>query len=257
MKAVILAGGLGTRLSEETEIRPKPMVEIGGKPILWHILKIYSSFGIDEFVICLGYKGYVIKEYFANYALHMSDVTIDLLSGKLTVHHNDAEDWRVSLINTGESTMTGGRIKRILDHVRGDDCFCLTYGDGVANIDIGALVDFHRDHGGLATMTTTRPPSRFGHLSTDGDRVTDFVEKPASGQDRVNGGFFVLSPEVGRYIQDDRTVWEREPMEQLAADDQLYAFKHDGFWQPMDTLRDKINLDNLWCAGGAPWKVWE
>lgn len=256
MKAVILAGGLGTRLSEETTLKPKPMVEIGGRPVLWHILKIYSSQGINDFVICLGYKGYVIKEYFANYFLHMSDVTFDMQDNKMEVHTNNAEPWRVTLVDTGEETMIGGRIKRILPYVKDDEAFCLTYGDGVGDIDVRAGIDLHRNEGRLATVTATQPPGRFGALTYEGSRVTGFQEKPQGDGGWINGGFFVLSPKVGDYIEGDATVWEREPMEQLASEDQLSVYFHHGFWQPMDTLRDKRHLEDLWDAGKAPWKKW-
>lgn len=255
MKVVILAGGLGTRLSEETAVRPKPMVEIGGRPVLWHIMKIYSTYGINDFIVCLGYKGYIIKEYFANYALHMSDVTFDMHQGKVKIHRNDAEDWRVSLVDTGDTTMTGGRIKRVLDHVA-DEEFCLTYGDGVSDIDIGASLEFHHRHGGLATVAAVYPPKRFGQLEIVNDQVRDFKEKPDGEGGFINGGFFVLSPKVGSYIAGDSTIWEREPLERLSKEGQLYAFRHEGFWQPMDTLRDKIYLEELWTTGKAPWKTW-
>ncbi len=256
MKAVILAGGLGTRLSEETTVKPKPMVEIGGRPILWHILKIYSSQGVTDFVICLGYKGYVIKEYFANYFLHMSDVTFDMHDNKMIVHNNNAEPWRVTLIDTGEETMIGGRIKRILPYVRDDDAFCLTYGDGVGDVDIQAGIALHEAEGRLATVTATQLPGRFGALTYAGHRVTGFQEKPQGDGGWINGGFFVLSPKVGDYIEGDRTVWEREPLERLAAEDQLSVYFHRGFWLPMDTLRDKRTLEELWESGKAPWKRW-
>ncbi|MHB1304802.1 MAG: glucose-1-phosphate cytidylyltransferase [Acidiphilium sp.] len=255
MKAVLLAGGLGTRLSEETTVLPKPMVEIGGRPILWHIMKIYSSYGVNDFIICLGYRGYIIKEYFANYALHMSDVTFDMRTGTIKIHRNDAEDWRVSLVDTGESTMTGGRLKRVFDHLDGGD-FCMTYGDGVSDIDINRTISFHRQHGGLATVAAVYPPKRFGQLEIVDERVRDFKEKPDGEGGFINGGFFVLSPEVGKYITGDTTVWERQPLEQLSKEGQLYSYKHEGFWQPMDTLRDKIYLEKLWASGEAPWKKW-
>ena len=254
MKAVILAGGLGTRISEETALRPKPMVEIGGKPILWHIMKIYSSFGIHDFVICLGYKGYVIKEYFANYFLHTSDVTFNIAKNSMEVHQHNAEPWSVTLVETGEQTMTGGRLKRIAHYLNDD--FCLTYGDGVANIDIPALLKFHSEHGRLATMTATQPPGRFGALSLEGQHVAGFREKPEGDGGWINGGFFVLSPKVIDYIKDDATIWEREPLERLASDGQLSAYLHQGYWQPMDTLRDKNHLEELWASGEAPWKTW-
>ena len=255
MKAVILAGGLGTRISEETTLKPKPMVEIGGKPILWHIMKIYSSHGINDFVICCGYKGYVIKEYFANYFLHMSDVTFDMLHNGMEVHQNNAEPWRVTLVDTGDETMTGGRLRRVREYV-GDDDFCFTYGDGVSDVDVGALVAFHKDSGAKATLTAVQPPGRFGALNLEGDRITSFLEKPVGDGGWVNGGFFVCSPAVLDYLGDDATVWEREPLERLAAENDLAAFFHHGFWQPMDTLRDKNHLEELWASDKAPWKVW-
>jgi glucose-1-phosphate cytidylyltransferase len=257
MKAVLLAGGLGTRLSEETVSRPKPMVEIGGKPMLWHIMKIYSAHGINDFVVCLGYKGYVIKEYFANYFLHSSDVTFDMKQNKMQVHRADVEPWTVTLVDTGEETQIGGRIKRILPHVGDDDAFCLTYGDGVGNVDIGKTIAQFRKSGLLALVTGTQPPGRFGSLKHEGDRVTGFQEKPLGDGGWINGGFFVLSPKVGDYIAGDMTVWEREPMERLAKDGQLGVYFHDGFWQPMDTLRDRNYLDHLWISGKAPWKIWK
>lgn len=255
MKAVILAGGLGTRLSEETSLKPKPMVEIGGRPILWHIMKIYSSHGIHDFVICAGYKGYIIKEYFANYFLHMSDVTFDMSSNTMEVHQRKAEPWRVTIVDTGDETLTGGRIKRIRDYIGGED-FCCTYGDGVGDIDISALIDFHRKSGLKATLTGVQPPGRFGALMLDADRVVSFQEKPQGDGSWINGGFFVLSPEVFELIEGDRTIWEREPLEQLAAQRQLGIFRHEGFWRPMDTLRDKVELEQLWDGGSAPWKSW-
>ncbi|MFT4171280.1 MAG: glucose-1-phosphate cytidylyltransferase [Rhodocyclaceae bacterium] len=256
MKAVILAGGLGTRLSEETVVKPKPMVEIGGKPILWHILKIYSSHGINDFIVCCGYKGYLIKEYFANYCLHMSDVTFDMKENSMQVHHKKAEPWRVTLVDTGESTMTGGRLKRIASHVGRDD-FCMTYGDGVSDVDISALLAFHRRHGRLATVTGVQPPGRYGSLDLDGTLVKSFLEKPNGDGAWINGGFFVLSPKALDLIEGDDTIWEREPMEALAARHQLEAYFHRGFWQPMDTLRDKAHLERLWETSQAPWKVWQ
>ena len=256
MKAVLLAGGLGTRISEETNVKPKPMVEIGGRPILWHIMKMYSAHGINEFVICLGYKGYVIKEYFSNYFLHMSDVTFNMKDNSTQIHSNMAEPWRVTLVETGEQTMIGGRIKRILPYVCDDDAFCLTYGDGVADVDIGAVIRHHQDAGRLATVTATQPPGRFGAIRYDGDRVLGFQEKPQGDGGWINGGFFVLSPKVGEYIEGDSTVWEREAMEQLSQEGQLTVHFHNGFWQPMDTLRDKQYLEDLWAAGHAPWKTW-
>ena len=255
MKAVILAGGLGTRLSEETVVRPKPMVEVGGRPLLWHIMKIYSAHGVNEFVICLGYKGFQIKEYFANYFLHVSDVTFDLSANRVEVHHNSAEPWKVTLIDTGEHTQTGGRLKRISHHVGNED-FCMTYGDGLADVDISAAIRFHRGHGRLATVTAVRPPGRFGALDLQGERVSGFVEKPPGEGGWINGGFFVLSPRVFDYVDGDSTYWEHEPLQRLATDDQLRAFVHDGFWQPMDTLRHRMILEELWVSGGAPWKVW-
>lgn len=254
MKAVILAGGLGSRISEESHLRPKPMIEIGGRPILWHIMKIYSSHGIDDFVICLGYKGYVIKEYFANYFLHMSNVTFDMRENRTILHHTRSEPWRVTLVDTGEATMTGGRLKRVREFL-GDDDFCLTYGDGVADVDISATVTFHRLHGRLATMTAVQPPGRFGSLSTDGETITAFVEKPTGDGGWINGGFFVLSPKVIEHIEGDDTVWEKGPLERLAAEDQLRAHYHRGFWQPMDTLRDKVQLEEAWQKD-APWRRW-
>ena len=255
MKAVILAGGMGTRISEETALRPKPMVEIGGKPILWHILKIYSAHGINDFVICLGYKGYMIKEYFANYFLHTSDVTFDMANNKMEVHSAHTEPWKVTLVDTGDETMTGGRLKRIQPYLGHDD-FCFTYGDGVGDINIRELIAFHHSHGKLATLTATQPPGRFGSLRLNNTLVEGFQEKPQGDGGWINGGFFVLSPKVIDYIADDTTLWEREPMEGLARDGQLAAYQHDGFWQPMDTLRDKMLLQQLWESGSAPWKSW-
>lgn len=256
MKAVILAGGLGTRISEETAVRPKPMVEIGGKPILWHIMKTYSAHGINDFVVCLGYKGYMIKEYFANYFLHLSDVTFDLSSNTTEIHRNSAEPWRVTLVDTGDATMTGGRLKRVSRFLDDED-FCFTYGDGLSDVHIGNLVDFHRTQGGLATLTAVQPPGRFGALDLENQRITGFREKPTGETGRINGGFFVLSPAALDRINGDQTVWEREPLEGLAADGELSAFLHDGFWHPMDTLRDKNSLETLWDSGAAPWKVWK
>jgi glucose-1-phosphate cytidylyltransferase len=255
MKAVILAGGLGSRLSEETASRPKPMVEIGGKPILWHIMKIYASHGVSDFVICLGYKGYVIKEYFANYFLHMSDVTFDMASNKMEVHEASAEPWRVTLVDTGDNTMTGGRLKRVRRYL-GDEEFCLTYGDGVGDVDITRLIAFHRSQGHIATLTAIQPPGRFGSLQLERERVRSFSEKPDGDGAWINGGFFVLSPKVIDYIEDDTTIWERQPMERLAKEGELGAYRHAGFWQPMDTLRDKNLLEELWASGKAPWKTW-
>jgi glucose-1-phosphate cytidylyltransferase len=255
VKAVILAGGLGSRLSEETSVRPKPMVEIGGKPILWHIMKIYSTHGIDEFVICLGYKGYLIKEFFANYYLHTCDVSFDLATGNMEVHRSATEPWRVTLVDTGEETMTGGRLKRALPYV-GDEDFCFTYGDGLADIDISALIAFHREQECLATVTAVQPPGRFGALDVEGGRVRRFEEKPRGDHGATNGGFFVLSPGVSRYLDDDRTIWEQEPVRGLAEDGELACYRHNGFWQPMDTLRDRTTLEELWNSGAAPWRVW-
>ena len=254
MKAVILAGGLGTRLSEETSLRPKPMVEIGGRPILWHILKIYSSHGIHDFVICAGYKGYIIKEYFANYFLHMSDVTFDMNQNTMEVHHKKAEPWRVTIVDTGDETMTGGRIKRVAKYIDGP--FCCTYGDGVGNVDISSLIAFHQKSGRLATLTGVQPPGRFGAIQFEDDRVLSFQEKPQGDGSWINGGFFVLDPAVIDYIEDDASIWERQPMERLASEKQLGIFRHHGFWRPMDTLRDKIELENLWDSQKAPWKNW-
>ncbi len=256
MKAVILAGGLGTRLSEETSIKPKPMVEIGGKPILWHILKSYSSHGINDFVICCGYKGYVIKEFFANYFLHTSDVTFDIRNNAMEVHEQYAEPWKVTLIDTGENTMTGGRLKRIKRFVQNEEAFCFTYGDGVSDIDITQSIAFHKTHGKLGTMTAVQPPGRFGAIDIDGERIVSFKEKPQGDGNWINGGYFVLSPKVIDYITSDNTIWEREPMENLARDNQINAFHHHGFWQPMDTLRDRLLLEELWEGGQAPWKKW-
>jgi glucose-1-phosphate cytidylyltransferase len=256
MKAVILAGGLGSRILEETTVRPKPMVEIGGKPILWHIMNIYSAHGITDFIVCLGYKGYVIKEYFRNYFLHSCDVTFDLGRNEMQLHRMETEPWKVTLVETGEGTQIGGRIKRVLPYLKGEEAFCLTYGDGVGNVDISKVIEFHREGGRLATVTATQPPGRFGAILRDGDRVTGFQEKPQGDGGWINGGFFVLSPQVGSYIEGDATVWEREPMEQLAAEGQLGVYLHDGFWHPMDTLRDKRYLEELWQTGAAPWKIW-
>jgi glucose-1-phosphate cytidylyltransferase len=255
MKAVILAGGLGTRISEETSFRPKPMVEIGGRPVLWHIMKTYSAYGVNDFIICLGYKGYMIKEYFANYFLHMSDVTFDMKDNDMHVHQNNAEPWRVTLVDTGDETMTGGRLRRIRQYLDGDD-FCFTYGDGVGNVDLKGLIDFHRSHGKFATVTAVQPPGRFGSLVLDEHQVIGFDEKPHGDGGWINGGFFVLSPKVIDYIDGDNTIWERGPLERLAFDRQLAAYFHRGFWQPMDTLRDKRHLEDLWNDGCAPWKLW-
>jgi glucose-1-phosphate cytidylyltransferase len=257
MKAVILAGGLGTRLSEETSIKPKPMVEIGGKPILWHIMKVYSTHGINDFIICCGYKGYVIKEYFANYFLHMSDVTFDMRFNQMNVHAGNAEPWRVTLVNTGDETMTGGRLKKVREHI-GNETFCFTYGDGVSNINITELVKFHQEQKALGTLTAVQPPGRFGAimLTDEQTKITHFREKPEGDGAWINGGYFILEPEVIDFIAGDSTVWEKEPLEKLADMAQLAAFKHYGFWQPMDTLRDKNYLEDLWAKGKAPWKIW-
>jgi glucose-1-phosphate cytidylyltransferase len=256
MKAVLLAGGFGSRISEESVLKPKPMIEIGGKPILWHIMKMYSAHGINEFIICLGYKGYVIKEYFANYFLHLSDVTIDMRTNSTEVHQQNAEPWRVTLIDTGENTMTGGRVRAIAKYLDPDEDFCLTYGDGVSDVDITKLITFHRRHGKLATLTSVQPPGRFGSLKMDGTHISSFVEKPVGDGAWINGGFFVLSPGVLEYIEGPQTVWEQAPLSALASEGELMAFKHSGFWQPMDTLRDKNHLEELWAKGNAPWKVW-
>lgn len=257
MKAVILAGGLGTRISEETVVRPKPMVEIGGKPILWHIMKMYSRFGVDDFLICCGYKGYVIKEYFANYFLHMSDVTIDIANNGMEVHAKHAEPWRVTLVDTGDSTQTGGRLRRVARYLKDEEAFCFTYGDGLSDVDIGQLLAFHRSHGLMATVTATYPPGRFGALDVDANgRIAAFTEKPRGDGGLINAGFFVLSPQVIDLIEGDSTIWERQPLEALASSGQIAAYQHHGFWQPMDTLRDKVMLENLWQSGNAPWKSW-
>lgn len=256
MKAVILAGGLGTRISEETHLKPKPMIEIGGKPILWHIMKIYSAHGVNDFIICCGYKGYVIKEYFANYFLHMSDVTFDMANNQMEVHHKKAEPWRVTLVDTGDETQTGGRLKRVATFLKNGQDFCFTYGDGVADVDITAQLAFHRQHGKLATVAAVQPPGRFGALLMQGQIVQGFQEKPLGDGAWINGGFFVLSPQVLNYIEGDHSIWEGEALETLAAQGHLEAFKHSGFWQPMDTLRDKMHLEQLWLSGKAPWKVW-
>jgi glucose-1-phosphate cytidylyltransferase len=255
MKAVILAGGFGSRLSEETTVRPKPMVEIGGKPILWHIMKIYAAHGIEDFVVCLGYKGYMVKEYFANYYLHTCDVSFDLASGSLEVHRSETEPWRVTLVDTGENTMTGGRLKRVLPYV-GDEDFCFTYGDGLADIDVTRLVAFHKSHGRRATVTAVQPPGRFGALEIEGEAVVDFKEKPRGDGGWTNGGFFVLSPRLDDHLRDDATVWEQEPMQALAREGQLASYRHEGFWQAMDTMRDRNHLEELWSTGRAPWRTW-
>jgi len=256
MKAVILAGGLGTRISEESHLKPKPMIEIGGKPILWHIMKVYSAHGINEFIICLGYKGYVVKEYFANYFLHMSDVTFDMASNRMEVHQRGAEPWKVTLVDTGENTQTGGRLKRVASYVGNED-FCFTYGDGVADVDIGKLIAFHRKQGTLATVTAVQPPGRFGSLNMEKQKIVGFEEKPQGDQGWINGGFFVLAPKAIDYIEGDHTVWERGPMERLAREGKLAAFLHTGFWHCMDNLRDKNYLEEVWNSGRAPWKIWK
>ena len=258
MKAVILAGGLGTRLSEETVLKPKPMVEIGGKPILWHIMKLYSYYGINEFIICCGYKGYVIKEYFSNYLLHQSDITIDLLENKIDIHHQRAEPWKITLVDTGDETMTGGRLKRVQDFLTNEKAFCFTYGDGIGNINIKSLIEFHFLHGKKATVTSTFPPGRFGAIDfNDNNQVINFIEKPKGDGSMINGGFFVLSPKVFDKIENDQTIWEQEPLINLAFEGELMTYKHEGFWLPMDTLRDKNKLQELWESGKAPWKIWE
>lgn len=257
MKAVILAGGLGTRISEETHLKPKPMIEIGGRPILWHIMKIYSSHDVNEFVICCGYRGYAIKEYFANYFLHMSDVTFDMNNNRMEVHHRHAEPWRVTLVDTGDDTLTGGRLKRVADYVENEETFCFTYGDGIADVDISAQLAFHRAHGKLATVTAVQPPGRYGALVRRGSAVLGFQEKPPGDGAWINGGFFVLSPAVLEFIEGDKTSWESGPLEAIAHQGQLEAYEHSGFWQPMDTLRDKTHLELLWESGNAPWKCWQ
>lgn len=257
MKAVILAGGLGTRFSEETSNKPKPMIEIGGYPILWHILKLYSAHGINDFIICCGYKGYVIKEYFNNYALHNSDVTFDFRKNKTTVHHQRSEPWSVTLADTGEKSMTGGRLRRVSEYLKDESDFCFTYGDGVGDIDISKLIAFHKSHKKIATVTATVPPGRFGALKIINSEVQQFDEKPLGDGSRINGGFFVLRKEALEFIDNDHTSWEQEPLSNLASSGELAAYKHNGFWQPMDTLRDKIYLEELWSAGNAPWKIWD
>ncbi|MDH5204481.1 MAG: glucose-1-phosphate cytidylyltransferase [Hylemonella sp.] len=256
MKAVILAGGLGTRISEETHLKPKPMIEIGGKPMLWHIMKIYSAHGVNDFVICCGYRGYVIKEYFSNYFLHMSDVTFDMGNNRMEVHHKHAEPWRVTVVDTGEQTLTGGRLRRAAEYVRDEEAFCFTYGDGVADVDISDAIRFHRSHGRLATVTAVQPPGRYGALRMNGIQVDGFSEKPRGDGGLINGGFFVLSPRCLPRIAGDATSWEAEPLTGLAADGELMAYAHEGFWQPMDTLREKNLLEELWQSGRAPWRVW-
>ena len=257
MKAVILAGGLGTRISEETHLKPKPMIEIGGRPILWHILKLYSSYGVNDFVICCGYRGYVIKEYFANYFLHMSDVTFDMASNQMEVHERKAEPWKVTLVDTGDETLTGGRLKRVGPYLAGEKAFCFTYGDGIADVNIKALIDFHESHGKLATVTAVQPPGRYGAIEQHNGSVTGFSEKPRGDGGLINGGFFVLSPKCLDLIDGDHTSWEGEPLTRLAKSTQMMAFEHNGFWQPMDTLRDKNHLEQLWETGSAPWKIWK
>ena len=257
MKAVLLAGGLGSRISEETHLKPKPMVLIGGKPILWHIMKMYSSHGVNEFVICCGYKGYVIKEYFANYFLHMSDVTFDMADNRMEVHQHKAEPWRVTLVDTGEETLTGGRLKRVASYLEKEEAFCFTYGDGVSDVNISASIEFHRKHGKLATVTAVQPPGRYGALNRNGDQVTGFTEKPRGDGGLINGGFFVLSPKCLDFIDGDTSSWEGEPLVHLAQMGQMMAFEHEGFWQPMDTLREKNLLEDLWATGKAPWKSWQ
>ena len=257
MKCVILAGGLGTRLSEETIVKPKPMVEIGGKPILWHIMKLYSHHGVNEFIICLGYKGYLIKEYFANYFLHMSDVTFDMQNNQMTVHNQHAEPWKVTLVDTGDDSMTGGRLARVKEYIKDEEAFCFTYGDGVSDIDISRLIQFHKSHDKLATLTAVTPPGRFGALDIQDGMIKSFREKPKGDGALINGGFFVLSPKVIDLIDGDGCVWEQRPLEQLAKDGELMGFNHDGFWQPMDTLRDKMYLEELWQNNQAPWKSWK
>ncbi len=256
MKCVILAGGLGSRLSEETAVKPKPMVEIGGKPILWHIMKIYSHHGINDFVICLGYKGYYIKEFFANYSLHCSDVTFDFSKNSTVIHQSSSEPWKVTLVDTGDETMTGGRIKRVKPYIKDEDSFCLTYGDGLSDVNITDAIALHRKYNRLATITATQPPGRFGALQIKEDQVVQFVEKPSGDGHWINGGFFVLSPKVTDFIKDEHTIWEQEPLRQLASNGELSVYKHHGFWQPMDTLREKYLLENLWQSGSAPWKTW-
>ena len=257
MKAVILAGGYGTRISEESTVKPKPMIEIGGMPILWHIMKIYSFYGINDFIICCGYKGYIIKEYFANYFLHQSDVTFDMINNEKIIHQERAEPWRITLVDTGENTMTGGRIKRIKQYIENQDVFCLTYGDGVSNIDLNKLINFHKSHGKLATLSAVSPPGRFGSLKLTDSKVTDFVEKLSGDGSLINGGFFVLNTKVIDYISDDSTIWEQEPLKMLSEEGELMAFKHQEFWQPMDTLREKNYLEELWNSKKAPWKIWD
>jgi len=257
MKAVILAGGLGTRISEETHLKPKPMIEVGGKPILWHILKMYSAHGVNDFIICCGYKGYIIKEYFANYFLHMSDVTFDMADNRMVVHHQKAEPWKVTLVDTGDDTLTGGRLKRIADYIKNEESFCFTYGDGLSDVDIEASIKFHQQHGKLATVTAVQPPGRYGAIEKVADQVTGFVEKPRGDGGLINGGFFVLSPKCLDLIEGDHISWEGAPLSQLAKMQEMMAYEHHGFWQPMDTLRDKIMLEELWNSGNAPWRIWK
>ena len=256
MKAVILAGGLGTRISEETHLKPKPMIEIGGKPMLWHIMKMYAAHGVNDFVICCGYKGYVIKEYFANYFLHMSDVTFDMANNRMEVHEQKAEPWKVTLVDTGDETQTGGRLKRVANYIKDEEAFCFTYGDGVSDVDMDAEMAFHKSHGKLATICAVQPPGRYGALELSGQAVQGFIEKPRGDGGLINGGFFILSPKVLALIDDDMTAWEGKPIETLARQGELMAFEHKGFWQPMDTLRDKVHLEQLWASQQAPWKVW-
>jgi len=257
MKAVILAGGLGTRISEETHLKPKPLIEIGGRPILWHIMKSYSAYGVNDFVICCGYKGYLIKEYFANYFLHMSDVTFDMVNNRMEVHQQKAEPWKVTLIDTGDITQTGGRLKRVADYIKNEESFCFTYGDGVSNVDICESIKFHQSHGKLATVTAVSPPGRYGAIERDGDKVKGFIEKPRGDGGVINGGFFVLSPKALDFIDSDQTAWEGEPMSRISQIGEMMAFEHKGFWQPMDTLREKNLLEELWASGKAPWKNWK
>lgn len=256
MKAVLLAGGFGTRISEETHLKPKPMIEVGQRPILWHIMKVYSAHGVNDFIVCCGYKGYIIKEYFANYFLHMSDVTFDMSENKMEVHQQHAEPWRVTLVDTGAETMTGGRLKRVKDYLKDDEMFCMTYGDGVADVDIKKQLAFHKQHGKLATVTAVQPPGRYGALSMNGDQVSGFIEKPRGDGGLINGGFFVLSPRCIEEIADDATVWEAEPLTRLAERSELVAWRHEGYWQAMDTMRDKNLLEKHWASGKAPWKIW-
>jgi glucose-1-phosphate cytidylyltransferase len=257
MKAVILAGGFGTRISEETHLKPKPMIDIGGKPIIWHIMKMYAFYGITEFVVCCGYKGYLIKEYFANYFLHLSDVTFDIRSNSMKVHQQSADPWKVTLVDTGEKTMTGGRLKRVSEYIKNEEIFCMTYGDGLSDVNINKLIDFHKKNQALATLTAVSPPARFGILELNDNKVVTFKEKPQGRSNLINGGFFVLSNKVIDLIEGDHTIWEADPLENLASQNQLTAYRHDGFWQPMDTLRDKNLLEDLWLSGKAPWKIWE